>query len=149
MSKGYTLVELLIVITIIAVLAAVAIPKLQDKSAQSQEAKARADLHLIRDAFQRIQFDTGLFPVKIADLDNSNPPPKGRRFNGNNWLEPAMPGTWSGPYLSAAPICPLSGYQYSLRWTRRGTVDVRISVRADEDDEDEDDSEAGNPYIRW
>src|SRR5436190_2095161 len=107
MRRGFTLVELLVVIIIIAVLAAVAIPKFQNSSQRSKESKARADLHLIRDALQRINFDTGLYPLTLADMSSASKPAKGKRFNGSNWLQPAMPATWQGPYLMPTPTCAI------------------------------------------
>ena len=48
-NKGFTLVELLIVIIIIAVLAAIAIPKFANSSLRSKESALRSNLKISRD----------------------------------------------------------------------------------------------------
>ena len=84
MRRAFTLVELLIVIIIIAVLAAVAIPKFQNSSQRADEASARADLKVIRQAIELFRNDTTLYPLTIPALSATSAPSKGRRFNGNH-----------------------------------------------------------------
>ncbi len=49
-EKGFTLVELVIIIVILGILAAVAIPKYQDLSSEAKEAAARSSLGSLRSA---------------------------------------------------------------------------------------------------
>jgi type II secretion system protein G len=144
--RGFTLVELLIVIIIIAVLSAIAIPKFMNSSLRSQEAKARTDLALLRRTLLRVHLDTGVYPLTLTVLDDNARPAKGRKHNGVNWLEPAMPSAWQGPYISQIPACPLNGYQYALRWSSSGVLNVRISTTGDAEN---DNNEPGNPYFNW
>lgn len=49
-QRGFTLIELVIIIVILGILAAVAIPKYQDLSGEAQEASARSSLGSLRSA---------------------------------------------------------------------------------------------------
>src|SRR3989442_1565277 len=75
--KAFTLVELLIVIIIIAVLAAIAIPKFADSSKRSKEAALKADLKLYRNAIELFKADTGAYPATVADLAATSAPANG------------------------------------------------------------------------
>ena len=52
--NGFTLVELLVVIVVLAVLAAIVLPKFMDSSTRSKESSLKSDLKLMRNASQRV-----------------------------------------------------------------------------------------------
>ena len=109
--NGFTLVELLIVIIIIAVLAAIAIPKFANSTQRSKEASLRRNLQLIRNAEERCAADTGLV-VDIADLTSSAEPAFGFVPGkiGSIWPKGSFPtNSWRGPYLQSIPINPITG----------------------------------------
>src|SRR5579862_8677483 len=104
--SGFTLVELLIVIIVIAVLAAIAIPKFVNSSARSKEASLHADLKLVRNAVSVFQSDTGAFPAALTDLAVTTAPANGLDSTGAVLAIP--PGNWHGPYVTALPSDPIS-----------------------------------------
>ena len=62
-AKGFTLIELAVVLAIIAVLAAVLTPMVMNYTEQGRVARAQADVRTIADAVRLYQRDTGRWPV--------------------------------------------------------------------------------------
>jgi len=67
-KKGFTLIEMLIVIVVIAILAVIVIPRLLGAARKAKEASLRADLKCIRDAIEQFEANTAAYPPELADL---------------------------------------------------------------------------------
>ncbi|MEG1727033.1 MAG: prepilin-type N-terminal cleavage/methylation domain-containing protein [Acidaminococcaceae bacterium] len=67
-KKGFTLIELVVVIAILGILAGIAIPRLMDATAAARGAKIVADLRTIDSAATLYNSKTGFWPNKINDL---------------------------------------------------------------------------------
>ena len=61
-KKGFTLLELLLVIGIIAALVGLAVPYYQDYVGQSKNSIMQANLHLLKKTLMEFKADTGGFP---------------------------------------------------------------------------------------
>ena len=67
-EQGFTLLELMIVMIIIATLAAIAIPSYMNNVRHAREAVLRADLHVLRDAIDSYTVDKEKAPQTLDDL---------------------------------------------------------------------------------
>ncbi len=65
---GFTLVELLVVMAIIATLLSIVAPKYFNSLDRSKETVLRQDLNVMRDAIDKFYSDTGKYPVDLAEL---------------------------------------------------------------------------------
>jgi general secretion pathway protein G len=67
-ENGFTLVELMIVMLIIAVLLALAVPKYTSSVKQAKEAVLKEDLHVLRGAIDAYTVDKQKAPQSLDDL---------------------------------------------------------------------------------
>lgn len=112
---AFTLVELLIVIIIIAVLAAIAIPKFANQSTRSKESALRAELSLLRNGVEMFKTDCGSYPSALSDLAATSAPANGKDTAGNN--KAILAADWKGPYVNKVNVDPVSGNAFAYSTT--------------------------------
>ena len=66
--RGFTLIELMIVIMIIGILAAIAVPNYQSGVVKAREAVLREDLYNFRSVIDQFYTDQGKYPDSIIEL---------------------------------------------------------------------------------
>ncbi len=93
-SKGFTLIEMLIVIVVIAILALIVIPRLLGAGRKAKEASLKGDLHQLRNAIQQFEADCGDYPLALDDLITA----PGAGTQGGQGID-IDATAWQGPYL--------------------------------------------------
>lgn len=88
-QRGFTLLELLVVVAIIGLLAAYVGPRYFGQIGKSEQTLARAQLAGFEEALAHYRLDMGRFPSTEEGLDALHRAPAS-----------ATPGRWNGPYLS-------------------------------------------------
>jgi len=68
MREGFSLIELLIVMTIIGILVTIALPQVWDATQRAKEAVLRENLYVMRDAIDQYFADGGEYPERLTDL---------------------------------------------------------------------------------
>lgn len=166
-QRGFTLMEMIGVIAVIAILAAVATPMIFDAIRNARVAAFVEDVNVLRTAVARFYEDTGRFPTHIP-TDNRD---RRKQLTKNDAANPV--NGWTGPYLEKDfenPFNPggyrsifVSGnanYQFDLDGD--GTMDtasvlvIRVDGVADEEakkisgilDKDADQASGNNSWNR-
>ena len=95
-KRGFTLIEVLIVIVVIAILAMIVIPRLMGVGRKAKESNLRGQLHSVRNAIQQFEADCGDYPPSLDQLLTC--PTEGAGGTGISLDVYA----WQGPYLVAS-----------------------------------------------
>lgn len=98
--KAFTLIELLIVVAIIAILAAIAVPNFLEAQTRSKVSRVKADMRSIATAIEAYRVDTNYYPPDGDDLAFSNPLPPAFDYSMQVRLRPI---TTPVAYISALP----------------------------------------------
>ena len=67
-KQGFTLIEVLIVIVVVAILAMIVIPRVMAATRRAKEASLRANLKQMRDSIERFEANTAAWPPALTDL---------------------------------------------------------------------------------
>ena len=108
---GFTLIEVLIVITVIAILAMLVIPRAMGARRRANEAQLRGNLKQIRDGIERFEATTAAWPPALSDLMAANAADISADFDGRGGSVDR--NAYDGPYLlvpgNSLPKDPFTG----------------------------------------
>ncbi|HLQ26194.1 MAG TPA: type II secretion system major pseudopilin GspG [Acidiferrobacterales bacterium] len=115
LQKGFTLIEIMVVVVIIGILAMIIVPKVMDRPDEARRVAAKNDIRAITSGLKLYRLDNGAYPGTEQGLQALVQKPEA----GN------IPRNWkAGGYLERLPKDPWrSDYQY-LNPGLHGEIDV-------------------------
>lgn len=93
-SRGFTLIEILVVVVILGILAAIVVPRVMDRPGEARIVKAHQDISSIASALNLYKLDNFAYPSTEQGLDALVAKPGGT---------PDAPN-WKGPYLQSRNV---------------------------------------------
>lgn len=112
---GFTLVEVMVVVVILGILAAVVVPKVMSRPDQARLVKAKQDIMSIENAMELYRLDNGVYPSTDQGLQALVSKP----------TSDPVPRQWkAGGYVKRLPVDPWGReYQY-LNPGQHGEIDI-------------------------
>jgi general secretion pathway protein G len=120
-ERGFTLVELMVVLTVIALLLSIVVPNYVGRVQRAEEAVLKENLTIMRDALDKHYADAGRYPKTLDELVT-------KRYLRSI---PKDPLTQNNTWLVVGPSDPQRGGVYDIHSNAKGT------------------GSDGTPYDRW
>ncbi len=131
-QRGFTLIELFIVMAVLGILISIAVPNLKQSIVRAREAVLKEDLFQIREAIDQYYADNGNYPATLNDLINAQAKsksylramPKDPFTNAEDWVTVALESTGESTgdsggetgifdVHSASPLMAIDGTPYN------------------------------------
>src|SRR5262245_30707248 len=91
LARGFTLLEMLAVVTIIGILAVIIVPRIGGHTTKAKENMCHQYKGDINSALDRYYFENGTFATGLSDIENDD-----------------------DYYPTAVPVCPVTGLPYDI-----------------------------------
>ena len=104
-QRGFSLIEIMVVVVILGILAALVVPKLMGRPDDARLIKAKQDVLTIQNALELYRLDNGIYPSTeqglkaLVQQPQSEPMPRDWR----SYLKSVPKDPWGRPYLYLSP----------------------------------------------
>lgn len=93
MQRGFTLIEVMVVVVILAILATVVVPRIMDRPDQARVTKAKQDIRAVESALNLYRLDNFRYPTTDEGLEALVP----------KYLDSLPTDPWNNQYLYLSP----------------------------------------------
>lgn len=100
--RGFTLIEIMVVVVILGILAAIAVPRIMDRPDVARVTKAKQDIRTIESALKLYRLDNFRYPTTEQGLEalveKPTIPPEPKNWKPGGYLERMPTDPWGEPY---------------------------------------------------
>jgi general secretion pathway protein G len=105
LQKGFSLIEIMVVVVILGILASIVVPKIISRPDEARAVKAKQDVLAIQNALDLYKLDNGIYPstdqglLALVEKPTSNPQPR----DWKQYLKSLPQDPWGRDYLYLNP----------------------------------------------
>ena len=106
-AHGFTLIEIMVVVVILGILAAIVVPNIMDAPDKARVTKAKQDIQMIESALELYKLDNYVYPSTQQGLQALVAPPSGdppaRNWKPGGYLKALVKDPWGNDYQYLNP----------------------------------------------
>lgn len=104
---GFTLIEIMVVVVILGILAAVVVPRIMDRPDEARVVKAKQDIRMLEAALNLYKLDNFDYPSTQQGLEALVAKPSGdpepRNYKAGGYVKSLPKDPWGSPYQYLSP----------------------------------------------
>jgi general secretion pathway protein G len=106
-NSGFTLIEVMVVVVILAILASIVVPKIMDQPDKANITKAKSDIRGMETALNLYRLDNMLYPTTDQGLEAlvtaPTDAPEAKNWKEGGYLTRLPEDPWGNPYIYLNP----------------------------------------------
>ncbi len=106
-QRGFTLIEIMVVVVILGILAGIVVPRLLDRPEEARRTKAAVQIRSLEEALGLFKLDNGFYPTTDQGLKALvEKPGSGRipaRYRAGGYIKKVPVDPWGQPYVYLSP----------------------------------------------
>lgn len=106
-NRGFTLIEVMVVVVILGILAAVIVPKIMDKPDEARINKAKQDIRVLEESLNLYKLDNFNYPTTDQGLDalvkKPDITPEPKRYKQGGYIKKLPKDPWGNEYMYLNP----------------------------------------------
>lgn len=102
---GFTLIEVMVVVVILGILAAIVVPRIMDRPDEARKVKAQQDIRALEAALNLYRLDNYAYPSTDQGLEalSQKPVPDPPRWKEGGYVDRLPVDPWQHPYQYLSP----------------------------------------------
>jgi len=104
-AAGFTLIEIMVVVVILGILAAMVVPRIMDRPDQARIIKAKQDIRVLQSTLDLYKLDNFRYPTTDQGLEalQNKPNPEPPHWREGGYLDRPPKDPWGQPYQYLSP----------------------------------------------